>query len=140
MVVRAYSPPRGRSYTRGMSAAYSLDLRERVVAAVDEGMSKMEASRTFRIARTTLDDWLLLREQQGHLVPKAYERRGPLPKIGDLEAFESFAVRHEGCTLAQMQSAWQEETGQRVSDQTLSTTLKKIVWTRKKRVLSSPSD
>lgn len=123
-----------------MSAAYSVDLRERVVAAVDAGMSKMEASRTFRVARTTLDDWLLLRAEQGHLLPKAHERRGPLPKISDLQAFEAFAVRHEGKTLAQMQSAWQEETGQRVSDQTLSATLRKIVWTRKKSVSSSPSD
>lgn len=82
---------------------------------MDAGMSKTEASRTFRVARTTLDDWLALRAEQGHLLPKAHERRGPVPKISDLQAFEAFAVRHVGKTLAQMQSAWQEETGQRVS-------------------------
>lgn len=122
-----------------MGAPYSQDLRQRVVGAIDGGMSKMKAHTTFWVSRTTIDDWLKQREAVGHLEANTGYVRGPLPKIRDLERFEAFALRHQGQTLGQMKGAWQEETGQSVSEQTLSVTLAKMNWTRKKRASSSPS-
>lgn len=40
-----------------MGARYSLDLRERVVAAVTEGMSRGEAARQFRVSRSSAIRW-----------------------------------------------------------------------------------
>ncbi len=122
-----------------MGAAYSQDLRLRVVGAIDGGMSKMSAHKTFRVSRSTIDDWLKQREAVGHLEARVYVRRGPLPKIADLGAFEAFALAHQEKTLLGMTQQWQRETGQSVSGQTLSVTMKKIGWTRKKRALSLPS-
>ncbi len=116
-----------------MGKAYSQDLRFRVLAAVDSGMSKMAVHTTFRISRSTIDDWLALRTAQGHVRPKAPVRRGPQPAIADLEAFKAFAQRHSGCTLEQMAQAWQHETGRTLSRNTFSLALRKIGWTRKKR-------
>ncbi len=122
-----------------MGAPYSQDLRLRVVGAIDGGMSKMTAHQTFRVSRSTIDDWLKQREAVGHVEARPHSRRGPLPKIADLGAFEAIALRHQEKTLEGMTHQWQSETGQSVSGQTLSSMMKKIGWTRKKRVLSSPS-
>lgn len=122
-----------------MGAAYSHDLRMRVIAAIDGGMSKMAVHRTFRVSRSTIDDWLTLRVQQGQVRPKVPVRRGPLPASADLEAFADFAQRHSRCTLEQMARAWEQETGRRLSRNTFSLALKKIDWTRKKRVSCMPS-
>jgi hypothetical protein len=60
----------------GMGKAYSQDLRVRVLAALDGGMSKMAAHRTFRISWSTIDDWVALRAAPQHVRPQALARRG----------------------------------------------------------------
>jgi len=122
-----------------MGKAYSEDFRLRVLERMDTGMSKMQAHRTFGISRSTLDDWLHLRQEQGHVRDKerAYRRRGAL---SNLEVFGEFAARHQGATLGQMAKAWhQEKGGQLLSINTFSLALQALGWTRKKRVFSTRS-
>ncbi len=121
-----------------MGKVYSEDLRRCVLAAIDGGMSKMRAHRSFGVSRSTIDDWLLLREQTGGLTAKSY-RHGPAPAIADLAAFERFARRHRGATLAQMAKAWHQETGQQLSLMPFSHALRRLGWTRKKRVFVTKS-
>jgi transposase len=122
-----------------MGAPYSEDLRRMVLRAIDEGMGKMTAHKTFGISRSPIDDWLLLRSQHGSVkvLPRQRGKRATL--LGAREAFAPFALRHAHSTLGQMQSAWQEETGQPLSLNTFSLALRHIGWTRKKRALSMPS-
>lgn len=47
-----------------MPKIYSIDLRERVLQSLDEGLSKMAAHRTFRVSRSTIEHWLALRAQR----------------------------------------------------------------------------
>ena len=115
-----------------MGAPYSQDLRERVLLALDSGLSKMEAHTLFRVARSTIDDWLKLREATGSVAVVPAVRRAPNAKIKDLVAFEEFASRHRHKTLRQMTGLWLQERGQSVSHNTLSLAMKKIGWTRKK--------
>ncbi len=119
-------------YTEEMP--YSEDLRLRVVAAIDGGMSKMTAHQTFRVSRSTIDHWLKLRTATGSLQANTSYRRGKAPTINDLAAFEEFAHRHSGCTLAQMALAWEQESGQKLTLMPFSIALRRIGWTRKKRV------
>ena len=84
-----------------MGRAYSQDLRERVLAAVDGGMTKMGAHQTFRVWRSTIDDWLALRAATGALVPQSPARKGP-PRLLDEESFVSFAQAHRHDTLEAM--------------------------------------
>ncbi len=121
-----------------MGKAYSEDLRLLVLRAVDGGQSKLSVHRSFGISRSTIDDWLALREQTGSLCPKpraSANRRA----ITDWVAFEEFATRHSGSTLKQMSVAWQGENGRRLSINTFSLALRRIGWTRKKRVFSTSS-
>src|SRR6476659_498773 len=57
--------------------AYSEDLRLRIIAAVDGGMSRSEAARVFKVGRATVKRYLALRRETGNLVPRP--RRGPPP-------------------------------------------------------------
>jgi len=123
-----------------MGAAYSQDLRQRVLQALDDGMIKMKAHRTFQVSRSTIDDWLNLRATTGSVRVKASARRGPQPAISDLEAFARFAQRHNGTTLSRMAQAWRRETGQSLSINTFSLALKRLGWTHKKRASSIESE
>ncbi|MEL6501432.1 MAG: IS630 transposase-related protein, partial [Cyanobacteria bacterium J06623_1] len=48
-----------------MPVPYSYDLRKKVINAIDEGMSKTEASRIFKMSRNTINLWLRKREETG---------------------------------------------------------------------------
>lgn len=99
----------------------------------------MQAHKTFHISRSTIDDWLRLREQTGSVqdIPSAFHggRRG----LGSHENFAAFAQRHQHSTLEQMCQAWQQETQQKVSMMSFSRALRQHSYTRKKRVSSTAS-
>src|SRR5918997_116454 len=59
--------------------AYSMDLRERVVAAVDAGMTQEQAAATFRVSVNTVARYLARRRDTGSLAPTTY-RHGPVPE------------------------------------------------------------
>lgn len=117
-----------------MGKAYSEDLRLKALAALDGGQTKMAIHKSFGIARSTLDDWIALREQQGHLTPVA---RRPRTSQGFFNAarFEAFAHQHGHKTLGQMRLVWHQEQRQLLSEKTFSTWMQKIGWTRKKVVV-----
>ncbi len=118
-----------------MGKAYSAELRERAVACVDGGMSKMQVSRTFGIARSPLDDWLALPDQTGQLRDKSRRpRAGVLPDTVEVRAFIE-GQRHS--TLAQMARALEQATGQCLTPMTFCNSLRRLGYTRKKRVFST---
>ncbi len=111
--------------------SYGIDLRERALGAIDRGMSKWEVHKTFQISRTSLDDWLKLRETTGKLNDASY-CHGPKPTIAQTVENQAFFEEHEHKTLAQLCDLWFNKTGERVSDVTMSKTLKRLGYTRKK--------
>jgi transposase len=120
-----------------MGAPYSQDLRWRVLAALDGGMCKMTAHKTFGISRSTIDDWLKLREQTGSVQANTTYHRGRQPALPDTSVVRAFVQKHQQGTLRQMALAWKKETGQQLSDVTFSSTLRCLGYTRKKRVTST---
>jgi transposase len=116
-----------------MGAAYPIELRERVVAAIDSGMSKGKAHQTYKVSRSTIDDWLELRQKHGCLRATTNYQRGPKPAIEDNEASRAFFEKHNLKTLAELCELWFEEKGQKLSIETMSKTLKRFAYTRKKR-------
>ncbi|ERN42348.1 transposase [Rubidibacter lacunae KORDI 51-2] len=112
-----------------MPAPYSEDLRLKALAAVDRGDRKSHVCRTFGIGRSTLDDWLKRRQTSGTVAHTPHYRRGPQPKIADLEYFRDFAATHGHLTQEQMAQRW----SQPISNRTIGKALKKIGFTRKKR-------
>ena len=111
-----------------MPSPYSLDLRQKAIAAIDRGEKKSHVSKTFHISRNTLDLWLKRRELTGSIAPKHATRKGPAPKIIDLVAFKAFAQEHGHLTAQKMAELWPEP----ISDVTIGKALKRIGFTRKK--------
>jgi transposase len=59
--------------------AYSVDLREKIVAAVGRGMSKAQAARTFGVGTTSVKRYVKLQEEGKPLAPgKAPGKKGKL--------------------------------------------------------------
>ena len=106
---------------------YSLDLRERVVAAVENGMKKTQACKLFNIGRQTLYNWLELKKEQGRLTHKDGCQKGHSHAIKDLDAFRNYVDQHLDFT--------QEEMAQHYSvcKKTIGRAIKKIGYTRKKK-------
>ena len=115
-----------------MTAAYSIDLREKAVSAVDRGEKKSHICRTLNISRNTLDQWLKRREEKGSIAPQEY-RRGPKPKIDDLEAFKTFAEANGHLTQKEMAEKWDKP----VSPVLIRQALRKINFTRKKKLTAT---
>ena len=59
--------------------AYSMDLRERVVAAVDAGMSQSQAAERFGVSLRTVERYLARRRVSGSLAATE-QRHGPEPR------------------------------------------------------------
>lgn len=55
---------------------YGKDIKERVIAFIESGGSKLEASRRFNVSRPSIDRWLLLKATTGSLaLPKLKPRK-----------------------------------------------------------------
>ena len=55
---------------KGMRA-YSQDLRQRILRAVDQGMPRAEMIKTFAVSRSTIKRYFKLRRETGEVKPKA---------------------------------------------------------------------
>ena len=72
--------------------AYSIDLRQRVVAFVEEGGSKAEAARRFRVSGWCVQDWC----GRSDLAPKQH---GPRQRKLDRLALRQHVAHHPEATL-----------------------------------------
>lgn len=115
--------------------AYSLDLRERVIEAVDKGKHINEVAETFKICTRVIYNWLDLRKQTNSLKPKTGYQKGHSHKITDWDDFKIFASNHKHRTVKEMISIWEKEKNYTMSDSVMERALKKIGYTSKKKLL-----
>jgi len=113
-----------------MPRPYSLDLRQKAITLIDQGKEIKQVSELLNIAKNTIRNWLLLRDETNSLYPKEGYQRGHSHKITDIESFKKFAEEHVGETLEAMAQALGT-----ASDTTVGRMMKKIGYTRKKRHL-----
>ncbi|WP_448640172.1 IS630 transposase-related protein [Geodermatophilus sp. URMC 63] len=101
--------------------AYSTDLRERVVAAVDGGMTAEQAATVFRMSVRTVERYLQRRRATGSLAPTG-QRHGPAPaKKTRLQAWLPARLQQAAdATLAEHAAAFNAATGMTVSLATMS--------------------
>jgi transposase len=118
-----------------MPKPYSVDLRERAVAAYDAGRLQTEVVQLFKISLATLKRWLAQRRSGESLAPKSY-RPGPRGAFGTPEALAALEAQlqadPDGRLLEQAQR-WQETTGQSVSLTAVHRACRALDWTHKKK-------
>jgi transposase len=122
--------------------AYSMDLRERVVAAVDRGTPRKEIVRTLGVSEATIRRYLRLRRETGSVAPKPPPKR-PF-SIGQSVQQRTLLWKqleeHDDATLDQHCQLWEGKQGVRVSISTMSRAIGRLGWTLKKRVWVPPNE
>jgi transposase len=113
--------------------AYSQDLRERIVQAVEGGTSRAEAARRFCVSERTVRRYLRRQATTGSLAPVAY-RRGPAPAIPPAQGAALLAQlrAYPDATLDEHCLLWQREQGRAVSASTMCRAQQRLGWTHKK--------
>ncbi len=114
--------------------AYSCDLREKVVAAVDRGVPRQRIAHEFDLDPSTIKRWLRLRRETGTLAPRAISGRPARLKMLLDAGLEVQLRAAPDATIAEQCAAWEAATGQPVSPTTMRRATRRLGWTRKKRV------
>jgi len=115
-----------------MARPYSYDLRELALSQIDAGEYVAEVSRRFNISRDTLYRWLKRRNETGDIRAKKYTRHKPTKLMPD-EKFYKFVEKNKTKTLKELVKLWPVQ----VSLPTMSKALKKLGYTRKKRLIAT---
>jgi transposase len=113
--------------------AYSQDVREKVLRAVDQGYPRQEIVKLLGVSLATIKRYLKQRRERGTVAPKAIPGRPP-KKRELLEAELVAQLRaHNDLRLEDHCQLWEQTHGVKVSTATMSRAIKRVGWTRKKR-------
>ncbi len=101
--------------------AYSMDLRERVVAAFDAGMKPSQVAAQFDVSVRTVERYVARRRVTGSLAPTE-QRHGPVPAKKDrVQTWLPTRLQQAAdATLAEHAAAFAAEMGSEVSPATMS--------------------
>jgi transposase len=114
-------------------SAYSVDLRERVLSALDRGMPRSEVVTTFQISLSSLKRWYAARRTTGDFAPKP-PSGGPklsLPPAQDQELRAQVAACPDA-TIAEHTEQWNAAHGTTLSPSTVGRAIRRLALTRKK--------
>jgi transposase len=112
--------------------AYSEDLRKKIVEAVERGMPKIEAARTFGVGISSVKRYVATYREGRSLAPK--KRPGSKPKLdeGARKLLEANLEDNPEATLSQRREFLRRVCGVSVSDSTVSRMLRRMGFSRKK--------
>jgi transposase len=119
--------------------AYSEDLRKRILQAVDRGMPKSVAAKTFSVSRASVKRYAAARREGRPLAPRKHP--GSKPKLDQRarRLLEADVQQRPAVTLKDRRRFLEEMVGVSVSESTLSRLLRKMgfspkdgVWVRQR--------
>ena len=114
--------------------AYSVDLRQRIVAVVQAGLPRQEVAGRFCVSLSTVNRLLRQWREQGHLAAKP--RPGAARRIAPGQ-HQTLCAQLQGAPDATLQEhcqKWQQTSAVMVSVATMSRAIGRAGWTRKKRI------
>lgn len=118
-----------------MARAYSMDLRERALAAAQaqEG-SRAEVARRFGIGEATLYSWLRRWREESSLKPRPHGggRRARLDEAG-MSRLKEHVEQHNDCTLDEYCTWAEQALGIAMSTSAMDRALARLRLVRKKR-------
>jgi transposase len=112
--------------------AYSQDLRQQVLRAVDTGQSREEIIEHFQVSRATIKRYVKQRRETGTVLPRPIpgrpSKKGAALQMGVQELLEAHpeASQQEYCQW------WEAEHGMHVSRASMSRAIHAIGWMRSK--------
>lgn len=115
--------------------AYSMDLRERIVAACGTGQRVGPIAHQFGVSERTVRVYKRL-AREGHLAPRPIPGKPPRLRADQEGAFVAMLQESPNWTLAQLCEEWERRSGVLLPRSTLHDHLKRLGGRYKKRVAS----
>jgi transposase len=114
-------------------STYSIDLRERVLAALDRGMPRSEVVSTFQISLSSLKRWHRARRDTGDCAPKP-PSGGPTLTIAPAqdEQVRAQVAAFPDATIAEHTQHWNTVHATSLSPSTIGRAIRRLGLTRKK--------
>ena len=118
---------------------YSLDLRERVVSAIEKGDSSFrKVAQRFAVSQTCVERWVIQKRTEGHVVPRKQGGSVSAVMAHKAQLMAIFEKRTDA-TLAEYCELLFDETGLWVSLSTMCRTFQRLNLPRKKNAARQSS-
>jgi transposase len=111
--------------------AYSEDLREKIVAALERGMSKAQAARTFDVSLSSVKRYSRTAREGGSLEPRKSPGRPPKADEKARILLEKDVEERPTATISQRRSFLEHITSTTLSDSTVRRLMKRMGFTQK---------
>jgi transposase len=112
---------------------YSLDLRERVVSAIEKGDSSFrKIAQRFAVSKTCVERWVKMKRTEGHVVPRKQGGSVSAVMAHKAQLMAIFEQRTDA-TLAEYCELLFDETGLWVSQSTMCRIFQRLNLPRKKK-------
>jgi transposase len=119
--------------------ALSLDLRQRIAAALDAGHNRAHIAARFEVSQSSVYRIQRQWKSQGDLSPKKRKGRQRAFNDEDLSLLEKLVAQQSDPTGASLVAAWQENTGKCVGLSTMHRALHQLKLSFKKSAASRAS-
>jgi transposase len=120
--------------------AFSLDLRQRVVDALQSGQTRPQVSERFGVSLATIDRLARQWRQTQDLNPRPIPGRARAITETEREILQTLVSTQEDPTLSSLSKAWEEKTGKKISLSALQRNLVWLGYSHKKSHVSPPSE
>jgi len=118
----------------------SQDLRERIVAEVENGETKENTATRFQVSLSTVKRYVRQFHKEGHLRPKPIPGRPPTKRTPLQAQVQAQLENAPDATLQEHCQAWKAASGVKVSISTMSRAIRQVRWTRKKKQWLHPRE
>ncbi|HEY7122359.1 MAG TPA: hypothetical protein VH540_00280 [Ktedonobacterales bacterium] len=112
--------------------AYSNELRQRILRAVDQGHRQAEGAAAFQVPVATIGCYLKQHRETGRLSVKPIPGRTPKKRAALEAGLSTQLTAHDDATVEQHCQLWAVAHGQQVSPATTRRAIARLGWTRKK--------
>ena len=119
--------------------AYSVDLRQRVLNALERGTARKEVVKIFAVSEGSIKRWQKLRREHTTLEPRRVGGQQPIIQASDEQVVRRLVAATPDATLEEYTKQWNELHERLISHWTLGRAIRRLGLTRKKRVSSRKS-
>ncbi len=114
--------------------AYSEDLRKKIVAAIERGMPKVEAARTFEVSLSSVKRYARIARQGESLTPKKSPGRTRKVDQKAQVLLKEDVKERPAATISQRRRFLEHMTGKDLSDSTVRRLMKRLGYSQKNGV------
>lgn len=113
--------------------ALSLDLRQRIVDALDSNATQLSIAGRFAVSRSTVERLAAKKREGRDLKPGSSTGRKPLVSLEKLDEFKEIVQLQKDPTAAEVAKAWQDKGGKAISVSTATRALHRMGYSFKKK-------